>query len=92
MVQERKERISILLETLTPRPYEAEYLVRSSMDRGIVSTGTVQVEALNAAEANVLATQWVHDHDPNCDERIDPLVEILHTHKVENDEEPQEIE
>jgi hypothetical protein len=78
----------------TTRLYAVEYLVRSLMDGGIVATNTVQVVAKDPTEANVLATNWVHEHDSYCDERIDPLVEIIHTDAVEvgDEEQDEEIE
>lgn len=86
------ERVPALVSPRHAKPvrFEVEYLVRSGNTNEIVATDRVVVTAHDEAEARQLAIKWAHANDFHCDDRIDPRVETLSVHKVEdNDDAPE---
>lgn len=56
--------------------YKVWYKVLSLATRETVAVGSLLVPAESEGDAGLVATKWVHDNDPYCDDRIDPLVQV----------------
>lgn len=58
--------------------YRVDYVVSTAMDTPptVVHRGTTELAAPDASSAVAAAIDWVHDNDPYCDPRIDPLVDV----------------
>lgn len=65
--------------------YQATYAIRSLVANCVVKEGTTVVTAASDDEAINLATDWVRDNDPYCDDRIDPVVEIISVEPADED-------
>ena len=67
------------------RTWDVQYEVRSGIDnhQTVISSGTVTVSAVDAAQAQRAAVGTVYDTDAAVDERLDPRVSVLDATEVD---------
>jgi len=53
------------------------YTVRAGITGSAVHERSVFVSAEDEHKAEQAAVDWVHDNDIYCDQRVDPIVEIV---------------
>lgn len=64
--------------------YRFRYLLRTSIDRSVIGSGTSVIEAATAREAVEKAIAWALT-DTNADARLDPWVELTELAEVDAD-------
>lgn len=67
------------------RTWDVQYEVRSGVDNHetVMSSGTVTVSAVDAAQAQRAAVDAVYDTDAAADERLDPRVTVRDATEVD---------
>lgn len=57
--------------------FTVRYEIRTSIDGSVVGTGEKVILATTEEDAVEEVVEWVHDNDPKCDSRLDPIVECF---------------
>ena len=68
------------------RQFRVLYTVRSGINDKRYRANETTVSAVTPEDAANKAVEWAHDNDPYCDERAQPLVEVLRTTEVGNEQ------